>query len=329
MTKNNSTTKIHSYELVCSLGERCMTAHQLHLNKLRSESNPFDWLVTGNLNSVINTLLDNCNHFFLKENLVIVNNNLEHLTVTDSTTGFISLHDFYTNESFDAEYTKFVDKYTRKINRLMNLIHSKKSILFVRTNVPSDEIKYLLRLTELNPEAKIDFLIINTTDTNVVKQLPSPYDNVYIYEISKTPDFSYDIWQGNHAHWKEVLSQFSLIGYQDWLVQTLKKYLGNKTLVIWGFGGAGKKIIEHLKSAENSIKIGWIVDRNTDKIGKISDTLEVKDVSSLESHSLDVIVLICIYGNTTKIEQDLKEMNFSQDSIKKIIYDGLAPVKIE
>lgn len=328
MTDKDTSLKQNSYEMVCSLGERCMTAHQMRLNKLRSESNPFDWLITTNINAVVNTILDGWKHFFQKENLIIEYKNGDHLKVTDLTTGFISLHDFNSNIPFDEEYNKFIDKYTQRINRFMNLIQSKNSILFVRNNVNNNDIDTLLRLTQLNPKAKIDFLIVNTTDTRNVKQLPSSKSNVAIYEISNQPDLSYDFWMGNHSHWKTVLSHYSLIGYQDWLVQALKKYVCNKTLVIWGFGGAGRKIVSHLLAAKDSVEIGWIVDSNSDKIGKISDTLEIKDISSLQTHINDVFVLICIYGDTTEIEYTLKKMQFYQDSFKKVIYEGQMPINI-
>lgn len=329
MINKNTSLDSNSYEMVCSLGERCMTAHQMRLNKLRSESNPFDWLITSNINSVVDTLLNHWSQFFIKENLIIEHNGTEHLSVTDSTTGFISLHDFDSNIPFDEEYNKFINKYTRRIQRFMNLIYSKNSILFVRTNVSINEIDYLQQLTQLNPYAKIDFLIINTVNTNTIKQIPVSYPNVHVYEISDQPDLSYDIWMGNHTHWKKVLSNYVLIGYQDWLVQSIKQTIGNKTLVIWGFGGAGRKIVAHLTSVEDSIKIAWIVDSNTAKIGKISDILEVKDITSLKTRNYDVFVLICIYGNTSGIEQQLKEMDFSPDSYKKVIYEGLTPVRIE
>jgi FlaA1/EpsC-like NDP-sugar epimerase len=210
----------------------------------------------------------------------------------------------------------------------VDLIRSKNSILFVRTNVKYNDIDNLLRLTQLNTNAKIDFLIVNTSNTTVVKQIPYCNSNVYIFEISDQPDLSYDIWMGNHAHWSTVLSQFSLLGYQDWLIFTLKKELAKKTLVIWGFGGAGRKIVAHITSEKDSIEIGWIVDKNTAKIGRINDTLEVKNISSLETHQADVFVLICIYGDTAEIEQTLKEMGFPKESVRKVIYEGLTPVGI-
>lgn len=328
MQEINTYQKQNSYEMVCSLGERCMTAHQMRLNKLRSESNPFDWLITSDINAIVDTLLNDWRQFFLKENLVIQNKGPEHTTVMDSATGFISLHDFIVNKPFDEEYDKFTDKYTRRINRFMDLIRSSQSILFVRTNATEFDIDNLQRLTMLNPHAKIDFLIVNTTDTTVVKSIPSKYENVHIYEISNQPDLAYDVWMGNHAHWKEVLSHYSLIGYQDFLVQALKKYTKDKTLVIWGFGGAGRKIVAHLTTTKDSVPIGWIVDRNPAKIGKINDNLEVKDITSLQAHTSDVFVLICIYGDTSEIEKTLKEMNFSQESYRKVLYDGLTPIGI-
>lgn len=98
-------------------------------------------------------------------------------------------------------------------------------------------------------------------------------------------------------------------------------------MVIWGFGGAGRKIVAHL-TTKDSVPIGWIVDRSQEKVGKISEILEVKDITSLQSHTSDVFILICIYGDTTEIEKTLKDMNFSQESYKKVLYDGLAPVGV-
>lgn len=328
MIDTNLYTNSHSYEMVCSLGERCMTAHQMRLNKLRSESNPFDWLITTNITAVVDTLLNNWNNFFKRENLVVQYVGPEHTNVMDSTTGFLSLHDFNSAKPFDEEYDRFITKYTRRINRLMELICTSKSILFVRTNATEVDIENLQRLKTLNPSATIDFLIVNTTNTTSVRSIPSKYDNVYIYEISDQPDLAYDVWMGNHAHWKEVLSNYSLIGYQDFLVQALKQYTKEKTLVIWGFGGAGRKIVAHLTTTKDSVPIGWIVDRNPAKVGKISEILEVKDITSLQSHTSDVFVLICIYGDTTEIEKTLKDMNFSQESYKKVLYDGLTPVGV-
>lgn len=65
-----------------------------------------------------------------------------------------------------------------------------------------------------------------------------------------------------------------------------------------------------------------------EKYGKISDTLEVKPVESLVSHTEDVLVLISIYDDTTEIEKTLKEMHFSPESYKNVIYDGLTPIGI-
>lgn len=328
MSDTNVKHPEYTYDLVCSLGERCMTAHQMRINQLRSESNPFDWLISENIHAVIDTILDNWNHFFLRENLSVIYKGPVHTQVIDNATGFISLHDFDSNISFDENYERFITKYTRRIHRFMNLIQTKKNILFVRTNVSNDQIDDLLRLTTVNPNAHIDFLIVNTVSTPNVSRLESPYDNVHIYQISDQPDLSYDVWMGNHAHWKEVLSHYTLRGYHDFLVEILKKYTQNKSLVIWGFGGAGRKIIAHLTTNKDTVPIAWVVDSNPEKYGKINDTLEVKPVESLVSHTEDVLVLISIYDDTTEIEKTLKEMHFSPESYKKVIYDGLTPIGI-
>lgn len=320
---------ITSYDVVCSLGERCMVAHQMRLNGLRSVSNPFDWMITWNLSAVVDILLNKGKGFFPKEQLIIEEQTSEHYKVTDSETGFICLHEFRCAVPLDEEYRIFTEKYDRRWNRLLTQIASAKSILFVRTNVAGDEIPKLLELQQLNPEAKTDFLIVNTIETEHIRRIPSSYENVYIYEISNQPDISYDIWMGNHAHWKEVLAPYKTKNCRNWLEEGLSSIPSEKKLVVWGFGGAGKKLLAQYHVTDNVPKIEWFVDRNPNKWGIIEEHLEVKEIESLRGHNEDVVVLICIYGDTTEIEEKLKEMGYTEQAVRKVVYDGLAPVRIE
>lgn len=320
---------IISYDVVCSLGERCMVAHQMRLNGLRSVSNPYDWMITHNLSAVVDSLLNQGNDFFPKERLVMEDEGSEHLKIVDAETGFICLHEFRKSVSFDEEYSVFAEKYNRRWERLLIQIAAAKSILFVRTNVANEEIPLLLKSQQLNPKARMDFLIINTVETEDVKRIPSGYENVYIYEISNQPDVSYDVWMGNHAHWKEVLAPYKAEDCRNWLEEGLSSIGSEKKLVVWGFGGAGKKLLAQFRAIENLPKIEWFVDHNPNKWGTVDGDLEVKEIESLEGHNKDVVVLICIYGDITEIEKQLKEMDFPDESIKKVVYDGLAPVRIE
>lgn len=321
--------KDKSYEVVCSLGERCMVAHQLRLNNLCMFSNPFDWLVSGDLQAVIDILLTKGKNFFREENISVADREGENLMVTDLYNHLISIHDFPKDIPFDMEYDRFIEKYIRRMLRLLQLINEKDSVLFVRTNVASDEIETLFSLQQLNKNTAMDYLIINTVDTDCVRQIPSKYENVYIYEISKVPDVSMTPWMGNHKHWKEVLSQFSLIGYKNNWLDSLRAGVKNKTLVIWGAGSAGRKLVWQISTATPPVKIGWIVDRDPVKWGKIDDNLEVKDPSSLYTHSSDVIVLICMYGNTMEVKNSLKKIGFPEYAVMEMVFDGLLPVGIK
>lgn len=134
---------------------------------------------------------------------------------------------------------------------------------------------------------------------------------------------------GNHAHWRQILSEYSLKHYKDFLVNQIKQYSRDRPIVLWGFGGAGRKIYTHLSNNSPDITISWIVDNNTSKWGNINETLEIKGSNSLINHEKEVWVLICIYGDTSSIENQLKEMNYSSDSFKHIVYDGLNPIGIK
>lgn len=321
--------KEYSYDMACSLGERCMSAHQMRLNGLRSNSNPFDWLICMDLDQVIQVLLTGGRDFFRRENLQVVEGSKGHLNVTDSLTGFIALHDFRKGQPFDQEYELFVEKYNRRFGRLFELLQQASSILFVRTNVQKADYEKLLALEQLNPDAQMDFLIINTMEMDQVKRLESPYNNMMIYGISEHPDIAYDVWMGNHAHWREVLSGYSLKNYKDWLTDGIKSVIGDRQLVLWGFGGAGKKIAAQIKAAKDPVSIGWFVDSNSAKWGMADETTEVRDTLSLMANRDDVLVLICVYGDTEGIEDSLAKMQFPESAAWKIVYEGLTPVGLE
>ena len=244
-------------------------------------------------------------------------------------TGFIALHDFRKGQPFDQEYELFVEKYNRRFGRLFELLQQASSILFVRTNVQKADYEKLLALEQLNPDAQMDFLIINTMETDQVKRLESPYNNMMIYGISEHPDIAYDVWMGNHAHWREVLSGYSLKNYKDWLTDGIKSVIGDRQLVLWGFGGAGKKIAAQIKAAKDPVSIGWFVDSNSAKWGMADETTEVRDTLSLMANRDDVLVLICVYGDTEGIEDSLAKMQFPESAAWKIVYEGLTPVGLE
>ena len=78
--------------------------------------------------------------------------------------------------------------------------------------------------------------------------------------------------------------------------------------MLWGFGGAGKKIAAQIKAAKDPVSIGWFVDSNSAKWGMADETTEVRDTLSLMANRDDVLVLICVYGDTEGIEDSLAKM---------------------
>jgi len=239
------------------------------------------------------------------------------------------LHDFRKDQPFEQEYEFFLEKYNRRFGRLFESVRQASSILFVRTNVAETDYGKLLELQQLNPEAKMDFLVVNTVETDHVEWLESPYENMRVCEICEQLDIDYDIWMGNHAHWKEILSRYSLKNYKDWLTEGLRSVLQHRQLVIWGFGGAGKKIVSQLKAAAVPVPVGWIVDSNPAKWGMIDGSIEVKDTLSLKESLDSIFVLICVYGDTNDIENSLDEMHFPKNAVRKVVYEGLTPLRLE
>ena len=120
-----------------SLGFACLVRQSIDgFNHYRVETNFFDWLMT-NFSTVLLVFqnLDNPDKFLTTDKFIdkgILENNLTHRCVEHKQINFTSLHDFPAEQSYWDYVNTFIQKYSRRMARLKNIIQtSQEKINFI------------------------------------------------------------------------------------------------------------------------------------------------------------------------------------------------------
>jgi hypothetical protein len=147
-----------------SLGSACLVRQSIDIfNGFRGETNFFDWIMT-NFTTVLFVFqhLNNPESFLTIEKFIdkgIISNNPNHRFIDHLQLNFSSLHDFPAEQSFLDYFKIFVDKYTRRMIRLKNLILNYKEginyILYIPycEFIPTIEqiFYFIINIREINP----------------------------------------------------------------------------------------------------------------------------------------------------------------------------------
>ena len=153
-----------------SLGEACDVKYQLEakfkeFNKIQ-KTYFFDWIVSD-FKTVLSVLSGNFLNNFKKDNLLIDNTNKKYsasiVTIKNFST-FTSLHDLPKNYS-NEDVEEFIDKYTRRHNRFINLIkNNNEKMFFLRKTkkvISNKDIVFFNNyLKKINPYNKIYLVIL-------------------------------------------------------------------------------------------------------------------------------------------------------------------------
>ena len=172
------------YDYIVSLGRDCGCAMFMQRHKLRQASFPFDWLTAAELAPRLDLLLNEFEDFL----------NLEDLRYMDKPEGMVSdphcdyyqnvrngffyYHDFLAGSELVQAYPIVKAKYNRRIERLLSLLKSNKTILFVwYAHEPllsgnGEIVKYGEQLAQKYGK-RIDLLVIEN-DQSVPKDEPLP-----------------------------------------------------------------------------------------------------------------------------------------------------------
>jgi hypothetical protein len=193
-----------------SIGRVCNVKAQIDKNKGKKETLFFDWLLTDmptvihilkNHNEIdtilnINTITRDPNKLYFHNNSRIIINSLPLC---------VCVHDLKKNEFKEANILNLIDKYKRRIDRIIEFIKSQTKICFIRNSPVTDDEKKLFIETVLtiNPNCNFTLVIIDTTKgiNSIIKEDHCLYIN--IIELPKTKK---NDWTTNHFNWKKIFA---------------------------------------------------------------------------------------------------------------------------
>ncbi len=212
---------VNEYDLIISLGEACFVATYLRDSQLRAFSSPFDWLMGGNLQTRLNFLTNNFKDFMNIEDFIYLtkhtDNNYTKLGVIDFDTvnevcfnknnQLIFLHDFVREKSFEEQFSEVLEKYQRRIKRLLEAIQNSKKILFIYAERPRTTVERI----------NIDELIETLVFLNIFYK--NTYIKLFYLQWSENPDSSLKIIN----KYFDISEYFSLDAQPD-LKEVFKSY---------------------------------------------------------------------------------------------------------
>jgi hypothetical protein len=165
---------------IVSLGNACGIAYQLKKYGLRKTAYPFDWLKIMKWEDLNRLIEDEFESFFRGENFKFKYFSEKFPQEDGGSTyiyennGILFCHDFTKN--FEESYKKFINKYSRRIYRLYDLIQSDKKIHFIRdelkyyTGIEKDISKFIDIIYGINPYCNFKLsLIINNYKNKDIK----------------------------------------------------------------------------------------------------------------------------------------------------------------
>ena len=129
----------NGYNIV-SLGFFCSVAMELERIGLRGYSLPFDWVISGNLASVL-TLIATRFEGFVSERDMYQEFDINPAYYHNKTCDIHFYHDFTASHPLNDQFASFSDKYARRINRFYKVIE--EPTIFVRYCSGLEELKYV------------------------------------------------------------------------------------------------------------------------------------------------------------------------------------------
>lgn len=200
-------TKTLKYDVICSLGGNCSVAHNLLYRKKRPFSLPFDWVYMEDESPLIylqEGFKNNFKNLALKTNLKKLPATSEHQVIYyDSYSGYYFPNHFTTSLDEHDSFPSFYKTLHRRTDRLIHLLNTGKSALFILTCTFNPSSACLLTLHEtlvrLFPHCHISFKIMIFGDKNPfsISQLSKDIQICYI----SRPFNEYDFYHTNYDAW--------------------------------------------------------------------------------------------------------------------------------
>lgn len=190
-----------------SIGSGCSVKY--NINKYRcnnTETLFFDWLMTS-MESVINILrCDNITDILYFENITTDINNPTHFDnqriVIKSLDFCVSIHDIPINYT-DNDIFEFINKYTRRFNRIIEYIKSNEKICFIRLGyVNNDEAeKFIETIKKINSDCDFTLVVIHNDKNNNIEILKQK--NLLYIKLNVDEPIKFE-WTLQFLNWDDI-----------------------------------------------------------------------------------------------------------------------------
>lgn len=204
--------KHRQWDAVVSIGGTCQVAYQIKRLGLRAFSGPFDWLFSTEPDMVTEVLDKDFEGWLLRENLHEEPSQTECRRIIDDKYHMIHQHIFPADRTYEESYDDVKKIVDRRVGRFLSFKEGNKDILFVRTNLTSEEAKMMGEVIERRYGANAYLLVMNHTKDHEVRMLPQVRENVFSFEIFDENENTGQRWQGFDEHWDIVFANISLKG---------------------------------------------------------------------------------------------------------------------
>jgi len=213
---------IKKYDVIFSFGFSCSTAMFLKNQNLRKFSSPFDWVSIAPFSSRCDIFLNKFENYINKEDLEFFGKR-ETPEPKDmylnKKNKICFVHDFPIGGNLDETYFCVLDKYQRRIKRLLDKIEQNEKTLLVYMDFPLDAsskagddeiINFINKANEVYNKTHLDILFIRHNE-NMKKgefNINQISENAIIAEcFNQSGD---DISAGNEKNVRKILQFFKL-----------------------------------------------------------------------------------------------------------------------
>lgn len=200
------------YDFVASIGRKCQPAGRLKRTGLRTISGPFDWFASQRLPQVGRIINRGPQEMFLKENLQVNGTFKDCMDVTDTLTGFRTIHDLKIEDCQDGvedAVAAMMLKIAERYDRFMAAIRNSERVLLIRIGAEEPGLRGLMKVLKKQfPNTKVEVLVIKE-EPGLPPMIESwDIPNTYILRADNTP--SGEEWLGSDEVWDLALKDVSL-----------------------------------------------------------------------------------------------------------------------
>jgi uncharacterized protein YktA (UPF0223 family) len=188
-----------------SIGVACCVKYNIDKYIGNSETLFFDWLMTS-MNSVIEILsCNNINNILYLDNIILDVNNpykLENSRIVIKSLNFcVSIHDLPRNYT-DNDILDFIDKYTRRFNRIIEYIKSNEKLCFIRFGHENNDniYKFIETIKKINANCDFTIVVIDNDKKNNTEILKQNNFLHFKFNVDNNPND----WKKDCLNWNNI-----------------------------------------------------------------------------------------------------------------------------